>query len=71
VPVTGGVVVGGIPSSTGSPTATASPVKAKAAASARSSGRLAGIITFVVAAAVVLGLGGVAGLYLTRHRHEH
>jgi hypothetical protein len=29
------------------------------------------LITFVLGAAVLLGLGGATGLYLTRHPHEH
>jgi hypothetical protein len=63
-PVTSSVAVGAVTP----PTATASPVAAKAATSAGTNiGKLA---TLVVSAAVLLGLGGAAGLYVTRQRDE-
>ena len=69
-PVTGGVDVGTITVPTDSPTPT--PVAAKPAAEqTTASDRISTYVALAVGGAVVLGAGGAAGLYLTRHRHEH
>lgn len=55
------------------PVPTVSPTKVPAkpaASSTNAGGKLAKLAALVVGAAVLLGLGGAAGLYLTRHRHE-
>ncbi|MGB8649646.1 MAG: hypothetical protein WCD35_03185, partial [Mycobacteriales bacterium] len=59
--------VGSIALPSDRPSAAASPVAARAAASTGSSDKLTKLITLVVSAALLLGLGGAAGLYLTRH----
>jgi len=49
------------------PAATPRPV-ARAKGLADNLGRF---VTLVLGAAVMLGIGGATGLYLTRHPHEH
>jgi hypothetical protein len=65
-PVTSSVAVGAVTP----PTATASPVAAKPAATSAGTPNIGKLVALVVGAAVLLGLGGAAGLYVTRQPDE-
>ena len=67
-PITGGVELGTLSTPTDSPT----PVAVKPASkTSTSADRIGKLIALVVGGALLLGTGGAAGLYLTRHRHDH
>lgn len=66
VPTTESPIDVGAPTFTETPSPTPKAVKAKPAASSRAS-KLSRIGWVVIGGAVLLGIGGGAGLYLTRH----
>lgn len=68
-PITGGVDVDTVPAASPDSSVTAAPVPASS--SGKGGDHVRTLITLVVAGALMLGVGGAAGLYLTRHRHEH
>ena len=66
-PVTGSIDIGEVqrdPSSTPQPTITP-----KESSSSSSGDKLTRLLVLVLGGAVLLGLSGATGLYLTRHRH--
>lgn len=70
--VTNDVPVGPVTGLLDTPSPTTTPLaKAKEAAGTSRFADLGGLVRLVLVVAVLLGLGGATGLYLTRHRHEH
>ena len=67
-PVAIAAEVTGFATSTPTPTRSTSVAAKPAASTTNAGGKLAELVGLVVGAAVLLGVGGPAGLYFTRHR---
>jgi len=58
------------PPATG-PLPLATPVTVKPATDKRDDGQVDQLVLLILGAAVLLGIGGISGLYLTRAKDEH
>jgi hypothetical protein len=67
--VTGSIDVGDVRTESPSPQATLSPKESSSSSSG--DGKLTRLLVLVLGGAVLLGVSGATGLYLTRHRHDH
>ena len=67
-PVTGGIDIGGVK---GAPSATTTIRPKESSSTSNGGDKLTRLLFLVLGGAVLLGISGATGLYLTRHRHEH
>ena len=67
--MTGSIDVGDVRTESPSPQPTLSPKESSSSSSG--DGKLTRLLVLVLGGAVLLGVSGATGLYLTRHRHDH